>query len=79
MSTDTPASPEATAPTTSAAQELVAYEALAKDVLRICSKRDVVNKYGATDWDNLDPRIRDRGFWVAVPRDRFERRRAYLA
>jgi LysM repeat protein len=95
---------------------LLAYEDLKKDVLRICSKRDVVNKYGATDWDNLDPRIRDvvvdlryrgdyhptsrrrlqptlvnndfdafrslirdRGFWVAVPRDRFERRRAYLA
>lgn len=95
------------------------YEELAGDVLRICSKADVVAKYGATDWDALDPILRDmvidlryRGdytpatrthvqpvlvansrsrmqrlmenaqYWrerVNVPRDRFDRRRRYIA
>ncbi len=35
------------------------YEELAGDVIRICTKLDVVDKYGATDWDGLDPVIRD--------------------
>jgi hypothetical protein len=35
------------------------YAELAGDVLRICTKADVVAKYGATDWDNLDPILRD--------------------
>ena len=29
------------------------------EVKRISEKPDVVAKYGATDWDNLDPRIKD--------------------
>jgi hypothetical protein len=35
------------------------YEELAGDVLRICTKADVVAKYGATDWEELDPLLRD--------------------
>lgn len=35
------------------------YEELAGDVQRICSKADVVAKYGATDWDALEPILRD--------------------
>ena len=35
------------------------YEELAGDVIRICTKDDVIHKYGATDWDGLDPLIRD--------------------
>lgn len=51
------------------------YEELAGDVLRICSKADVVAKYGATDWDALDPILRDivvdlryRGDYTAATR-----------
>lgn len=35
------------------------YQELEGDVIRICSKHDVVNKYGTTDWDNLHPLIKD--------------------
>ena len=35
------------------------YEELAGDVIRICTKSDVVEKYGSTDWDSLDPIVRD--------------------
>jgi hypothetical protein len=38
---------------------LTTYEELAGDVIRICNKEDVIHKYGATDWDGLDPLIRD--------------------
>lgn len=33
------------------------YAAIQADVKRICSKADVVDKYGATDWAKLDPAI----------------------
>lgn len=35
------------------------YDELEQDVLRICTKSDVVRKYGATQWNALDPLIRD--------------------
>ena len=35
------------------------YQAMAKDVQRICNKADCVAAYGAVDWDELDPKIRD--------------------
>ncbi|MFE8070092.1 hypothetical protein QQM79_03450 [Marinobacteraceae bacterium S3BR75-40.1] len=35
------------------------YEAMEQDVIRICTKRDVVERYGRTDWGTLDARIRD--------------------
>lgn len=38
---------------------LLVYKELEGDVLRICGKADVVAKYGATDWDALNPLIRD--------------------
>jgi LysM repeat protein len=38
---------------------LSTYEELAGDVIRICEKHDVVAKYGATDWQQLDPTVRD--------------------
>lgn len=38
---------------------LATYEELAGDVIRICNKLDVIDKYGSTDWDNLNPMIRD--------------------
>ncbi len=38
---------------------LIAYDELAGDVKRICRKHDVEAKYGVTDWDGLDPIIRD--------------------
>jgi LysM repeat protein len=94
------------------------YSELGADVLRICTKADVVAKYGRTDWQALDPRLRDvvidlryrgdyhprsrqevqpilaandveamaalmgkRSYWerFGVPRDRYRRRRDYLA
>jgi hypothetical protein len=30
-----------------------------KDVRRICEKRDVIEAYGATDWDALHPKIKN--------------------
>lgn len=55
------------------------YQELAGDVLRICSKHDVVAKYGATDWDGLDPLIRDiavdlryRGDYTGATRERVQ-------
>ncbi|GAB6388944.1 pesticin C-terminus-like muramidase [Stutzerimonas marianensis] len=35
------------------------YEFMEKDVRRICEKRDVIEAYGATDWDALHPKIKD--------------------
>lgn len=35
------------------------YGELTDDVRRICGKQDVVQAYGATDWNGLDSRIRD--------------------
>ena len=35
----------------------VTYDALEKDVKRICSKSDVVKTYGKTDWANLSPAV----------------------
>ncbi len=95
------------------------YDELAADVIRICRKADVVARYGATVWEQLDPRVRDtavdlrfRGdytpatrervqpllvsgdasamgrlmadqdYWCGrfgVPKDRFNRRKRYLA
>jgi hypothetical protein len=37
----------------------LAYGEAATDVQRICSKEDVVNTYGATNWQALDPRIKE--------------------
>lgn len=35
------------------------YDEETKEVIRICTKKDVVATYGATDWDKLDPAIKD--------------------
>ena len=35
------------------------YELMENDVRRICEKRDVIEAYGATDWDALHPKIKD--------------------
>lgn len=35
------------------------YAAVAADVLRICSKPDCIAAYGAVDWDNLNPYIKE--------------------
>src|SRR5690606_23616824 len=35
------------------------YKFMEKDVRRICEKRDVIEAYGATDWDALHPKIKD--------------------
>ena len=35
------------------------YRDMEQDVIRICGKRDVVERYGKTDWNALDSRIRD--------------------
>lgn len=35
----------------------VVYAEMERDVVRICSKRDVIEAYGHTDWGNLDPLI----------------------
>jgi hypothetical protein len=96
---------------------LITYKELEGDVIRISTKADVVHKYGRTDWDILNPLIKDvlvdlryrgdytgttrevvqpsavknllaeftialtrRSYWEGrgVPRDRYQRRRAYL-
>ena len=58
---------------------LDSYEELAGDVIRICRKSDVVEKYSATDWDGLDPIIRDiavdlryRGDYTPATRNRVQ-------
>ncbi len=38
---------------------IVAYDEATKDVLRICAKPEVVEKYGKTDWPNLNKYICD--------------------
>lgn len=35
------------------------YAAMEQDVIRICGKQDVLERYGTTNWQALDPRIRD--------------------
>ena len=97
---------------------IATYDELEKDVIRICSKNDVVQRYGACNWQNVPPVIRDvvvdlryrgdytgktrrkiqkaivdkdlavftsalidQNYWLGeinVPKDRFERRCAYL-
>lgn len=37
----------------------VTYDEMKGDVLRICNKADVIDKYGETNWEELDPIIRD--------------------
>ncbi len=37
----------------------IVYAEMEKDVRRICDKKDVVAKYGATDWTGLHPKIKD--------------------
>jgi len=65
------------------AQDKLFYDILlpryTSEVKRICSKPDVVEKYGATDWDNLDPRIKDvavdliyRGDYTGLTRQRVQ-------
>ena len=55
------------------------YEELEGDVIRICSKADVVAKYGETDWDQLHFLIRDltidlryRGDYTGATRERVQ-------
>ena len=35
------------------------YDRMLADVMRICTKTDVVQKYGSTDWENLNPAIQE--------------------
>lgn len=58
---------------------LLVYDELAGDVKRICRKSDVIAKYGATDWKDLDPTIRDllvdlryRGDYTPATRERVQ-------
>jgi hypothetical protein len=37
----------------------ISYDAEAEEVKRICNKTDVVNLYGKTEWDKLNPHIKD--------------------
>lgn len=52
-----------TLPQLTAAQELslfaIEYNRLANDTKRIATKRDVCEKYGVTDWKNLNSKIKD--------------------
>jgi hypothetical protein len=55
------------------------YEELAGDVIRICTKSDVVEKYGPSDWDGLDSIIRDivvdlryRGDYTSATRNKVQ-------
>jgi len=57
----------------------LAYQELEGDVIRICSKNDVVVKYGITEWDKLHPVIRDiavdlryRGDYTGATRERVQ-------
>lgn len=56
------------------------YDEIEKDVRRICDKSDCVEIYGAVDWDNLEPKIRDimidlryRGDYTPASRKRIQR------
>ena len=58
---------------------LLTYQELEGDVLRICSKADVVAKYGSTQWQALNPYIRDiavdlryRGDYTPATRQRVQ-------
>lgn len=55
------------------------YQELEGDVIRICNKQDVVAKYGATDWYNLNSTIKDiavdlryRGDYTGATRQRVQ-------
>ncbi len=55
------------------------YEELAGDVIRICTKSDVVEKYGASDWNSLDSTLRDivvdlryRGDYTSATRNKVQ-------
>lgn len=55
------------------------YQELEGDVIRICNKQDVVAKYGETDWDSLNPTIKDivvdlryRGDYTGATRQRVQ-------
>ncbi|WP_407833895.1 hypothetical protein [Vibrio rotiferianus] len=37
----------------------ISYNHEKSEVIRICKKLDVVNRYGVTDWDNLDEKIKE--------------------
>ena len=57
----------------------VTYEEHVSDVRRICSKDDVVRKYGRTDWEQLHPAIKDvlvdlryRGDYTGITRNRIQ-------
>jgi len=59
---------------------ILAYQELEGDVIRICSKNDVVTKYGVTEWDNLHPVIKDiavdlryRGDYTGATREQVQR------
>ncbi|MCF2858009.1 hypothetical protein L1286_11050 [Pseudoalteromonas sp. SMS1] len=56
------------------------YAAMTHDVKRICEKPDCVDAYGAVDWDNLHPKIKDiiidlryRGDYTPTTRRRIQR------
>ncbi|KZN32459.1 hypothetical protein [Pseudoalteromonas luteoviolacea] len=56
------------------------YQAMANDVKRICEKQDCVDAYGAVDWENLHPKIKDiiidlryRGDYTPATRRRIQR------
>lgn len=58
---------------------MLTYQELEGDVIRICSKQDVVDKYGQTDWNNLHPIIKDivvdlryRGDYTGATRERIQ-------
>ena len=58
---------------------LLTYRELEGDVMRICRKVDVVEKYGALEWDGLDPVIRDvlvdlryRGDYTGATREKVQ-------
>ena len=58
---------------------LLTYKELEGDVIRICTKADVVAKYGALTWDGLDLPVRDvlvdlryRGDYTGVTREKVQ-------
>ena len=58
---------------------LLTYRELEGDVIRICNKVDVVEKYGALQWDALEPVIRDvlvdlryRGDYTGATREKVQ-------
>jgi hypothetical protein len=58
---------------------MLTYKELEGDVIRICTKADVVAKYGALTWEALDPTIRDvlvdlryRGDYTGATREKVQ-------